>query len=200
MWGRCGGAGGVRGLLFQTNCRLLVLEAGEALAEVLMLLLLGLMIGGGLEFLDDAAHLGDGFIAGAFLLAAVALEMRVFGGKERVDAFFVEQASFLEVETEEVPGGAEVLAEGLILEFVVDNDLGKEAGLELLEVVAEVVGNDEVARGEAMFQGVLRGDGLAFGGAGSGGPMGRSIHALLFRGVESSGEGLSRLECRRKKL
>ena len=92
--------------------------------------------------------------------------------EERVDALFIEETGFLEVEAEEVPGGAQVLAEGLVLELVVNGEFFEEVGLEGFEVLLEVVGDDEVAGGEAVLESVLGGDGFAFGGTGSGGTAG----------------------------
>ncbi len=129
----------LRGLLDQTN------SFGFDLAEEFVAAFADGLLAGGVEVAGEAAEFGEGFVAGPLLLTAVALEVGVLRVEQRVDALFVEEAGFLEVEAEEVPRGAEVLAELLVLELGGDLEFGEEVGLELVEVGLEIRRDDEVA-------------------------------------------------------
>lgn len=72
----------------------------------------------------------------------------------------------------EVPGGVQELVEEQLGEGACGLEFGDQLAAEGFEVLAFLVGDDELAGGEAVAEGVAGAAGLAFGGAGAGGAPG----------------------------
>jgi hypothetical protein len=124
----------------------------------------GVVFGGAVGL--KGAELLDGAVVGALrasLVAGEAVEDSGFFAAEEIFEIAAADFGFDAAEALEIPGGVEDLAEGDGFEGALGVELGFEGVAELGEVVFFIAADDEMLRGEAVFEGVLGDAGFAFG-------------------------------------
>jgi len=119
----------------------------------------------------EGAELAEGAEEGALGAGVVAgqAEDDGFGfvGGERIGAGG--QAGFEAADAAEVPGGEDELVEQVLLEHALGLEVVLVGGEEVVEFLAFLRGDDDLAGGEAVFTGVLTAASLALGSLGTGG-------------------------------